>query len=89
MNEKLSITLPSELVAIIREQVDSGRYESVSDVVREALERQDWEQELTEADVEYMREKTRRSLANPKPAHSVQETREHMDAFIKRIYQQS
>ena len=38
--EKISIALPKEMVAAIREAVDSGEYASASEVVREAL--RDW-----------------------------------------------
>ena len=35
--EKLSITLPAEMVRVIREKVASGAYGSNSEVIREAL----------------------------------------------------
>ncbi len=35
--EKLSITLPVEMVRVIRERVSSGDYGSTSEVVREAM----------------------------------------------------
>ena len=35
--EKLSITLPPEMVRIIREKVGTGAYSSNSEVIREAL----------------------------------------------------
>lgn len=35
--EKLSITLPAEMVRVIRDKVDSGAYSSNSEVIREAL----------------------------------------------------
>ena len=35
--EKMSITLPSEMVRIIRAKVDTGAYGSNSEVVREAM----------------------------------------------------
>ena len=35
--EKLSITLPAEMVRVIRERVSSGDYGSTSEVVREAM----------------------------------------------------
>jgi antitoxin ParD1/3/4 len=33
----ISISLPPELIALIKSKVDSGRYSSTSEVVREAL----------------------------------------------------
>ncbi len=35
--EKLSITLPAEMVRLIREKVDRGVYASNSEVIREAM----------------------------------------------------
>jgi antitoxin ParD1/3/4 len=49
--EKLSITLPAEMVRIIREKVGTGAYSSNSEVIREAL--RSWmgrEQRLTMLD---------------------------------------
>ena len=36
-SEKLSITLPAEMVRIIRQKVESGGYGSNSEVIREAM----------------------------------------------------
>ena len=51
--EKLSITLPAEMVRIIREKVGSGAYGSNSEVIREALrgwmEREQWLKNLDAA----------------------------------------
>lgn len=38
--EKISIALPPEMVALVRQAVDAGEYASSSEVVREAL--RDW-----------------------------------------------
>ena len=38
--ERLTITLPSEMAAVVRRAVDGGDYASTSEVVREAL--RDW-----------------------------------------------
>jgi antitoxin ParD1/3/4 len=35
--EKISVALPSEMVAVLRAAVDSGEYSSASEVIREAL----------------------------------------------------
>lgn len=39
--ERLSVSLPADLVEAVREAVESGRYASLSEVVREAL--RDWQ----------------------------------------------
>lgn len=35
--EKISVALPPDMVAIVREAVESGEYSSASEVIREAL----------------------------------------------------
>ena len=35
--EKISVALPSEMIAVLRAAVESGEYSSVSEVIREAL----------------------------------------------------
>jgi antitoxin ParD1/3/4 len=35
--EKISVALPPEMVALVREAVESGEYSSASEVIREAL----------------------------------------------------
>jgi antitoxin ParD1/3/4 len=35
--EKISVALPSEMVSLLREAVESGEYSSASEVVRDAL----------------------------------------------------
>ncbi|WP_349644471.1 ribbon-helix-helix domain-containing protein [Rhizobium calliandrae] len=37
MNEKLSVTLPSEMVAAIKSRVDAGAYASTRKVLRAAM----------------------------------------------------
>jgi antitoxin ParD1/3/4 len=65
--EKISITLPAEIVRAIREEVDHGAYASADEVIEEALRlrlgQEDGrdEPELTAS----MREKIKRSLAEP------------------------
>lgn len=35
--EKISVALPAEMIAVLRDAVESGEYSSASEVVREAL----------------------------------------------------
>ena len=44
--EKISIALPPEMVALVREAVNAGEYASSSEVVREAL--RDWTQKRSQ-----------------------------------------
>ena len=54
--EKISVALPPELVAMVREAVGSGEYASASEVIREAL--RDWRlrQSLREAELQRLRQ---------------------------------
>ncbi|RDE10433.1 ribbon-helix-helix domain-containing protein [Pelagibacterium lacus] len=67
MSEKLSITLPAEMVAAIKRQVEAGRYASTSEVLREAM--RNWmrgEEEHAER-LTAMRARIGRSLDDPRP----------------------
>lgn len=87
MNEKLSITLPAELVATINEEVASGRYASPSDLLQQAVESLIREDEgFVEPDLDHMRARIKQSLEDPRPSVSLEETRKHMDDFIDRLY---
>jgi antitoxin ParD1/3/4 len=85
MNEKISITLPSELVEIIQEQVDSGRYDSISDVVRDVLERQDW-YHAAQADIDQIRQKIAEALNDPRPSISAEELRTRLKQHLNELY---
>lgn len=46
--EKISVSLPADMVKAVNSAVDSGSYATVSEVVREALRK--WEHERAESD---------------------------------------
>ena len=60
--EKISIALSTELLSTVRRAVDSGKYGSASEVVREAL--RDWalREPLREAEVERLRKAWKEGL---------------------------
>jgi antitoxin ParD1/3/4 len=83
MSEKLSITLPPEMVAVIREQVDTGRYASVSEVLRHAM--RSWmreEEEHTER-LAAIRARLARSLDDPRPAVPLDEAIGRLEAHVR------
>jgi antitoxin ParD1/3/4 len=57
--ERVSITLPSEMVATLRRTVDGGQYASTSEIVREAL--REWSRRRDEElrDLEALRQAIR------------------------------
>jgi antitoxin ParD1/3/4 len=81
MNEKLSITLPSEMVAAIKSRVDAGAYASTSEVLRAAMrvwlrEEAEYEERITA-----IRARVKASLDDPRPDISLQEMDEWMDSL--------
>ena len=67
MAEKLSITLPSEMVRTIKEKVEAGIYESTSEVIREALRIWQRDEEEHAERIASIRARVRRSLADTRP----------------------
>lgn len=65
--EKISIALSSDLLQLVRAAVDSGKYGSASEVVREAL--RDWtlREPLRAAEVERLRRAWTEGLASGEP----------------------
>ena len=84
MNQKLNITLPTEVIDAINNRVDAGTYASASDVVEAAM------QALLEQDDDYaariaaIRARVQASLDDPRPRLTVDQVRARIDAFIER-----
>ena len=53
--EKVSVALSPELLEMVKDAVDSGRYGSASEVIREALREWRMRQPLREAELERLR----------------------------------
>jgi antitoxin ParD1/3/4 len=82
--EKISITLPAEMVTAIRSRVDAGSYASTSEVLREAMRlwlRQEDEYEQRMASV---RARVKHSLEDPRPSLGSDEARDRLDAYYRR-----
>jgi antitoxin ParD1/3/4 len=68
--EKLSITLPSELAAMIRGKVQAGSYASNSEVIREALRLLQSQERAREAELTELRRKIAEGRASGEPVES-------------------
>jgi antitoxin ParD1/3/4 len=81
--EKISIALPSEMVAILRQAVDTGEYASSSEVVRDAL--RDWthKRRLREQGVAELRQVWQAALRDTTPGVSADD----VIARLERKYQ--
>jgi antitoxin ParD1/3/4 len=77
--EKISIALPSEMVAVVRQAVDAGEYASTSEVVRDAL--RDWTQKrsLRQQGIEELRQVWRQALEQKTPGVAVDEVLDRLE----------
>jgi antitoxin ParD1/3/4 len=71
--EKISIALPPEMVALVRQAVETGEYASSSEVVRDAL--RDWTQKrsLRQQGLAELRQVWREALEDKTPGLPVDE----------------
>jgi antitoxin ParD1/3/4 len=65
--EKISVTMTSEMIRVIRKSVESGEFASTSEVLRDALRA--WQRERREhaERLAAIRARIRRSLDDPRP----------------------
>jgi antitoxin ParD1/3/4 len=77
--EKISIALPPEMVAQVRQAVETGEYASSSEVVREAL--RDWTQKrsLRRQGIEELRQLWQQVLDNKAPGVPVEEVLDRLE----------
>ena len=68
MAEKLSITLPADMVAKIKAQVGSGRYASTSEFLRDAMRTWMRHEEEHEERMAAIRARVQRSIDDPRPS---------------------
>jgi antitoxin ParD1/3/4 len=80
--ERLSITLPPDMLRDIRDAVAAGDYASTSEVLRDAVRR--WQRQRSE-DAERLaalRARAQRSLADPRPSLTEAEVNARLDALL-------
>lgn len=77
--EKISIALPQEMVAALRQAVEEGEYASSSEVVRDAL--RDWthKRELRQQGIEDLRRAWREAIAESGTAAGVDEVFQRLE----------
>jgi antitoxin ParD1/3/4 len=77
--EKISIALPPEMVALLRQAVDTGEYASSSEVVRDAL--RDWTQkrQLRQQGVEELRQKWQQAIEDRTPGVPVEDVLDRLE----------
>jgi antitoxin ParD1/3/4 len=77
--EKISIALPPEMVALLRQAVDTGEYASSSEVVRDAL--RDWTQKrsLRQQGIEELRQVWQQAIEDRKPGVPVEDVLDRLE----------
>ena len=84
MAEKLSITLPTDMVSAIKQRVASGSYGVYSEVLREAMRTWMRQEEEREERMAALRAKVQQSLSDPRPAIPSGEAFNQIRAELKR-----
>jgi len=83
--EKVSITIPPEMMRLIRSEVERGRYASTSEAIRDALRLWQREREEHEARLEVIRGKLREALDDPSPQLTPEEVKRDLDAYVRSL----
>ncbi len=80
--EKISITLPPDMLRALREAVTGGDYASTSEALRDAVRL--WQRQRTEdaERIAALRARVQRSLADPRPSVSEAEVAARLDALL-------
>jgi len=86
MNEKLSITLPAEMVAEINLQVEAGRYASPSEMMQHAMQALAREQEEHHKRLDNIRARIKSSMDDPRPPVSAPEAFERLRAYVDQVF---
>jgi antitoxin ParD1/3/4 len=86
MSEKLSITLPAEMVAVIKQNVESGRYASTSELLRAAMRTWLRDEEEHAERLKSIRAQIARSLDDPRPSVSLDDAFARVDAHVASLF---
>jgi antitoxin ParD1/3/4 len=80
--EKISITVTSEQLRVVRESVAAGEYASTSEVLRDALRLWQRQREEHAERLNTICARIRRSLDDPRPALTLDEVDAHLDELF-------
>lgn len=81
MVEKLSITLPSEMIDAIKSRVEAGSHASTSEVIREAMRTWLRLEEEHQERIEGLRARIQHSLEDSRPNLTGQQVRARLDTL--------
>ncbi len=83
--QKISIALPPEMVAVVRQAVETGEYASSSEVVRDAL--RDWtlKRSLRQQGIDELRQVWRQAMEDKTPGVPVNEVLDRLERKYKTL----
>jgi antitoxin ParD1/3/4 len=84
MNEKLSITLPTEMVNLIKTRVEAGDYASTSEVLRAAMRVWMRQEEEHQERIASIRARVKTSLDDPRPNLTGEEVKAKLSDFFEK-----
>jgi antitoxin ParD1/3/4 len=82
--EKLSITLPTEMVDVINAEIETGAFASTSEVIRAAMRTWMRQEEEHRERIAAIRARVQESLDDPRPRLSSQEMRTAINALFEK-----
>jgi antitoxin ParD1/3/4 len=82
--EKLSITLPADMVRMVRAKVEGGSYASNSEVIREALRIWQEREALKAQRQDEIRAKLAESVSDPRPSVTAKEVGKRLRTLHQR-----
>jgi antitoxin ParD1/3/4 len=87
--ERISVALPDEMVAIIRQAVEQGEYASSSEVIRDAL--RDWtlKRSLRHQDLEELRQVWQEALQDKTPGLVVDDVLDRLERKYQALTDQA
>ena len=83
--EKISIALPSEMVAVLRQAVETGEYASSSEVVRDALREWTQKRSLRQQGIDELRQVWRQAMDDKTPGVPVHEVLNRLERKYKAL----
>lgn len=80
--EKISITLPPDMLQRLREAVSAGEYASTSEALRDAVRTWDRQRSEHAERLALLRARASRALADPRPSLSAADVAARIDALL-------
>lgn len=81
--EKISITMPPEMMRLIRDSIEAGEYASTSEVLRDAMRAWLRQREEHQERLESIRARVRQSLDDPRPSVPMEEAEENLERYMR------